>query len=131
MYIPKTNHTNQLHVMIDEVCNYLRTSYVGKKHGGFNIFNDGKLNLSTDTFVNNVSADVILPDGSSETVFSCSHMGDVSCYHPGKWEQHLEALSSRAMDTKMDLMDEKAKDYRLAFEKANAPASQAADAVFS
>ncbi|MHA1348041.1 MAG: hypothetical protein ACTSO3_16690 [Candidatus Heimdallarchaeaceae archaeon] len=43
---------NKLRTIADE----LTTDYQGKKHGGYNIFSDGNLGISRDTYACNISA---------------------------------------------------------------------------
>ena len=113
------------------ICDYLRTRYESKKHGGYNIYSDDKIFASTDTYVPNVDLMVILPDNKKEYVFSCSYHGTVSTYHPGKWEDYIEKLYLKALDVKSEKDKEAKRERELKEQAEKAPASKEADTVFN
>ena len=130
MYRQQTHQSNKIHGQIRTVCDYLRTRYSSKKHGGFNIYEDDKILAVTDTCVPNVDLSVKV-DGKLEHVFGCSYHGDQVTYHPGKWEQYLSDLDQKALAVKQQreeremLLDQ---EERAECERA---ASEAANKVFA
>lgn len=116
------------------VCEYLKTDYVSKKHGGYNIYRDDKIILETDTYVPNTCAKVILPNNMIEYVFSASYSGQISCYHTGKWEEYLDQLYQKAIAIQMQKEKERIEEEIEEEEKAKkikeAPASEEANKVF-
>lgn len=97
-----TNKTNIIHSKIQTVCNYLTTRYAGKKHGGYNIYEDDKIVASTDTYVPNVNLRVKVND-ETEHVFGCSYDGSCTTYYTGLWEDYLDKLYLKATETRYQL----------------------------
>jgi len=130
MYRQQTHQSSKIHGQIRTVCDYLRTRYSSKKHGGFNIYEDDKILAVTDTCVPNVDLHVKVGN-EKEYVFGCSYHGDQVTYHPGKWEDYLDELFDKATEVKNHLREVQQKQMeqeRLDCERA---ASEAADSVFS
>lgn len=130
MYNQRTKHTDSIHGKIITVCQFLRTRYASKKHGGYNIYEDDKIMVSTDTCVPNVDLYVKV-NGNREYVFGCSYDGHQVTYHTGKWEQYLDELYDRAVETRRIVEDQKAQERIEAKLIAEAPASPEAEAVFN
>ena len=132
-YVTPTDRTHKIHSMIILVCNMLTTSYESKKHGGFNIYQDDKIQSYVDTYVPNVTLNVKTPkEGKTilETVFSCNYNGDFVTYHEGEWERHLETLYAKAQKVKAQKDEEARIKREEAKAQAEAPASPEADKVF-
>ena len=72
----------------------LRTRHEGKKHGGYDIYEDDKVSIWYDTYFPNVS--VYLMDEAKTCVYSRSGHGIVSIHRPGAWEAYCESLMPRA-----------------------------------
>lgn len=79
------------------LCDYMKTKYVSKKHGGYNIFEDDKVRLCLDTYVWNIDVYVKKPNGEEVLVLSRSYAGYNQVYHPGKWEDHIMNLRDKAL----------------------------------
>jgi hypothetical protein len=126
-----TNRTKEIHRQIITVCTYLRS----KKHGVYNIFEDAKLYMSTETEVLNVDCSVVLRDGTHENVFrsiDCFASGyrGPSTYHPGRWEGYLRQLWEQALTVKEKADTDRDEATRKAQAELEKPASSRADAVF-
>lgn len=130
-YYPKNARTNDIHRQIITICEYLKTGYESKKHGGYNIYLDDKIHASTDTYVANVDLEIILPHSKNELVFSCSYTGDCITYHTGKWEEYLEKLYEKAIKIKeeRDIGFQQKREEEI--KKAKSPASKMADEIFN
>lgn len=120
-----------IHRKIIKICEFLRTDYKSKKHGGYNIFDDGKLHLEVDTYVPNCEASIILPSGIKETAFSCSYSCHNPLYHKGKWTDHLEILYQRALEAETQQTQKALAKKKASDEKRNAPTSDEANEVFN
>ena len=68
----------------------LRTRYQGKGHGGYCIYEDGKIQILYDTYFPNV--DVYLKDANKTHAYSRSGHGHVNVHHPGAWESYVQTL---------------------------------------
>lgn len=69
---------------------YLKTAYQGKKHGGYDIYEDDKVRIIYDTYYPNVDVYVKTPDGAKHLVLCRSGHGYNQEYHPGDWEMYLQ-----------------------------------------
>lgn len=123
--------TKDIHAKIIAVCTFLRTRYEGKKHGGYNIYEDDKIIASCDTYVPNVNLNIKLPNNTNESVFSCSYSGDFANYHAGKWELYLNDLYEKACLVMAQKEEERRREVVEKERKDKAPASKEADSVFT
>lgn len=130
MYRNKTRTTDEIHGKIIAVCNYLRTRYSSKNHGGFNIYEDDKIIAATDTYVSNVDLYVKI-NNEKEYVFGCNYDGHQVTYHSGKWEDYLNNLYQCAMVVKKEKELDQAQKLEEERLKAESPASEDADSVFN
>lgn len=82
------------------VAKHLRTRYESKKHGGYDIYEDDKIIISSDTYYPNLS--VYVKDGNkSICVLSRSGHGYNQEYHPGKWESYIrDVLMPHAIEAR-------------------------------
>ena len=83
--------------MADLVAREMHTQTIGKKHGGYLIYDDGKMVISLDTFTPNINISIIQEE-QPISVFSAGHRSwdRPGVFHPGRWIDHLEKLSERA-----------------------------------
>lgn len=112
------------------VCNHISNKYVTKKHGGYKIYEDDKVIVSTDDYVPNVDLSVKTTSGL-ERVFGCSYTGGEVTYHSGKWEEYLDSLYKKAFEVHKE--KEAIKNIQLEKEKmlAESCASDLANEVFN
>jgi hypothetical protein len=130
MKYPRSKRTDEIHRTIQFICKYLRNNYVSKKHGGYNIYTDNKIELITDTYVPNVECIIKIPEGKIEKVFSCGYSGDNVTYHKGKWEEYLSNLYEQAKTKKKEKDNFNAEIKRTEIENVMKGASEEANKIF-
>lgn len=92
------------------IAQHLTTRYEGKKHGGYQVYEDEKVAIWYDTYYPNLT--VYVKDGDKQVaVLSRSGHGYNAEYHPGQWEDYLRSLYPNAIEAK------KAKEVELAAKK--------------
>ena len=81
------------------VAREMHTQTTRKKHGGHQIYDDGKLVISLDTFTPNINVSIIREEQPIR-VFSAGYRNwdRPWVFHPGGWIDHLEKLSERAQN---------------------------------
>ena len=81
---------------------HLTTRTASKKHGGYQIYEDGKVVICLDTYVPNLDIQVIGPDGERITVFSAAYHSwhNPSIHRPGAWVQHILDLQPKIQEVK-------------------------------
>lgn len=88
------------------VAEFLRTSYSAKKHGGYSIYDDGKIRVSLDTYVPNVDiwvygVDPESPDRPTRVYAASYHsVARPETFKPGKWLDHLAQLALKAEEVR-------------------------------
>lgn len=103
-----------------EVAGWLRTRHESKKHGGYDIYEDDKIEIWYDTYFPNLS--IYVKKGSEKVcVLSKSGHGHVSEYHPGKWEDYIRELHPRALEAKRKIDEERVQKEQLDHNKKFAP----------
>lgn len=82
------------------IAKHLQTDYQSKKHGGYEIYEDEKILIKSDTYYPNL--DVWVKDGDKKVlVLLRSGHGYNQEYHPGKWEVYIHnVLMPRAIEAK-------------------------------
>ena len=80
------------------VAREMSTRYSSNKHGGYKVFEDGKIRISLHTYVPNLDIQV-LRDGQATTVYSAAYHSHrrPDRLHPRMWVQHLEELYQRPL----------------------------------
>ena len=73
----------------------LRTDYIAKKHGGYDIYQDDRLRIVVDTYVPNIGI-CLVDRGQRVCVFSTAYHSAPTIYRPGHWEEYLADLSKQA-----------------------------------
>ena len=103
--------------MAIQVAQEMHNHTVSKKHGEYQIFEDGKIQICLDTWVPNIEVDVVQGD-KRITVFSAAYHSLLrpTQFHPGKWMEHLEKLNSQADQIRQE--KEAARDERNRREEA-------------
>ena len=73
----------------------MSTRHSSNKHGGYKVFEDGKISISLDTYVPNLDIQV-LRDGQATTVYSAAYHSHrhPDRLHPGMWVQHWRNSTS-------------------------------------
>ena len=89
--------------MASQVATHLRTNYVSKKHGGYNIYEDDKIHINLDTYVPNLDIQVITPEGKT-TVFSAAYHSwrRPSIFRRGQWIQYLMGFGEQVEQAKQE-----------------------------
>ena len=85
--------------MVIEICRYLETRYEGKKHGGYLIYEDDKVELSYDTYYPNCDV-YVKTNGEKHHVFGHSGHGHDYIRRPGAWENYIEELYKKVPEAK-------------------------------
>lgn len=99
------------------VAKYLKTHYEVKKHGGYNIYEDKKIKICSDTYYPNLDIYVKTPDGKDHLVLLRSGHGYNQEYHSGEWEKYIEeVLYPKALEAKKK-MEENEKNKEMKTEK--------------
>lgn len=129
MYHKPSEKTMDIHKKIITVCEYLRTRYASKRHGGFNIYEDDKIVALTDTCVPNVDLSVKILE-EQEYVFGCNYDGHQITYHPGRWEEYLSDLYEKALEIKQKIHQVQTDRLNREREECERSASEAANNVF-
>jgi len=81
----------------------LTTRIEGKKHGGYMIFEDDKVEIIYDTYYPNVDVYVKGAEGKKHLVMCYSGHGFMQEYHHGEWESYLEdKLYAKAVEAKKE-----------------------------
>ncbi|MDO8610989.1 MAG: hypothetical protein Q7R95_10700 [bacterium] len=94
------------------IANYLRTSYKGKGHGGYNIYKDDKIIIQYDTYYPNVDVSIKIND-KWEQVLNHSGHGINYQHRSGKWEEYVsDILYPKAVEARRlsDLKDKQRKE---------------------
>ena len=93
----ETPSAERVATMAALVAREMHTQTTKKKHGGYQIYDDGKLVISLDTYVPNINVSIIREE-QPISVFSAGHRSwdRPGVFHPGRWIDHLEKLSERA-----------------------------------
>lgn len=73
------------------VATYLKTRYVGKSYGGYDIYEDEKISIDVDTYVPNIGVSINV-DGNWQIVLSYNYGGFAQVYRPGKWEHYVQVV---------------------------------------
>lgn len=86
---------------VDCITKHLQTRYEGKKHGGYNIYEDEFIELSMDTYFPNWTIIVKLPE-ERLTVASGSNQAEArpKNFIPGIWQDYINDLYKKALNTK-------------------------------
>lgn len=75
------------------VAKYTRTKYLGKSHGGYDIFQNEKIEICLDTYVPNIRVDLSIPNADGERQDLCvlfwNYGGFAQVYKPGHWEEYI------------------------------------------
>lgn len=103
------------------IATYLKTRHESKKHGGYDIYEDDKIQISYDTYFPNISIYIKFPGKDSECVYSKSGHGILSIYHPGAWEQYIDTLYPKALKAKDDLIQQRLEKEELERQKHFTP----------
>ena len=93
----ETPSAGRVATMANIVAREMHTQTIGKKHGSYLIYDDGKMVISLDTFTPNINISIIQEE-QPVSVFSAGHRSwdRPGVFHPGRWIDHLEKLSERA-----------------------------------
>jgi hypothetical protein len=91
----KNNLLNTIYLL----CGYARTDYESKKHGGYNIYSDDKIECSYDTYYPNIEV-YVKHDDKKTMVLMHNGGGFNQTYHPGKWEDYILSLREFALSAK-------------------------------
>lgn len=113
------------------IANFLRTRHEGKKHGGYNIYSDEKIEITLDTYYPNLDVRVKTPNGEEMEVYSVSGNGYINIYHPGDWELYCQdILYPRAGEAKKQHEEKlkalKEEEHRMRF----SPVTQELNQIF-
>jgi hypothetical protein len=81
------------------VAQYLTTRHESKRHGGYQIYEDEKVEIWYDTYYPNLEVYVKRGDQKT-TVLLRGGGGHTQEHHPGKWEEYVRSLSPKAMAAK-------------------------------
>jgi len=113
---------------IKMIAKELRTGYEGKKHGGYEIYEDDKIKIKNDTFAPNLFVYVKV-DGKEHLVLLRSR-GNNQEHHQGKWEQYLHNLYPKALKAREE---REAKEQEAKTREKNqkfGPASKLLNSIF-
>lgn len=80
------------------ITKYLKTRHESKKHGGYDIYEDDKIEISYDTYYPNRS--VYVKFGSKKELVHVSSDDKTSTHRPGKWEEYITELYEKALELK-------------------------------
>jgi len=117
--------------MYSEIATYLRTSYQGKKHGGYNIYEDDKIKIYYDTYYPNVDVYVKLPNGTEQMVLNRSGHGYNQEFHSGEWENYCkDILYPKALEAKKKYEEEMKKKEQAEHENKFGNATEEVDNIF-
>ena len=84
------------------VARNLTTRHVEKKHGGYDLYEDGRIRVCLDTYAPNIHIEIPAGEnGEWVTVFGKSHHTRTpNIFRPGLWVEYLELLYRRAQEIK-------------------------------
>ena len=113
--------------MASDIATHLRTRYQGKKHGGYNIYEDEKIHISLDTYVPNLDIQVITPEGR-ETVFSAAYHNwhRPGIFRPGQWVEYLMGFGEQVERAKREAKEKRETEKREDLQKRYRPIEDAA-----
>ena len=83
----------------------LRTEWRGKKHGGYNIYEDDKIVVSVDTYVPNIDISIKRGGKKLEEVYDADYFGRIYTFHPGRWQDYLAEIAHKALETVRERME--------------------------
>ena len=110
----ETPSAERVAAMAALVAREMHTETTEKKHGGYLIYDDGKLVISLDTYVPNINVSIIREE-QPISVFSAGHRSwdRPRAFHPGRWIDHLEKLSERARTVAEEREETKKKRFQM------------------
>ena len=83
------------------IANYMTSRTSSKKHGGYNHYEDGRLHISLDTFVPNITIRLHTKNGTI-TVYSAGYTNHArpDQFRPGRWISYMDQIFMTAVDNK-------------------------------
>lgn len=91
-----------------QIANYMTNRYEGKKHGGYNIYQDSKIKISYDTYYPNVEVH-INKDGLWKLVALYNGHGITQAYLSGQWVNYVDELYPQAVENEILYRKEQAR----------------------
>ena len=90
----------ELKSQLATIANYLTTRRESKKHGGYNIYADDKIEISYDTYYPNVDVYVFI-EGKKNLAALYSGHGYTQEFHNGAWVKYVtDTLYPKAVEAK-------------------------------
>ena len=90
----------QLKSKLVDIAKYLRTDYKCKKHGSYDIYDDGKVSIQYDTYYPNVQVHVYIDEKKTLAAHYSGH-GYTQEFHGGAWVNYVnDILYPKAIEAK-------------------------------
>ena len=114
--------------MARQVAAHLKTRYISKKHGGYDIYEDDRIVVSLDTYVPNVSVQVITPQGERIPVLQASYSSwsNPQVFKEGRWLGYLKKLHRKAREAERVKIQERDRKEAEESERRYGPVDDAA-----
>lgn len=118
----RDNHSSILEEAL-LVLRYLPTDVAPKRHGSYQTYQDDRIQIMRDTWIDRVVISLPLHSDAWVTVYECSPPG---IYRPGMWVQYLAGLAERARKARHQHEVDMEAERRLALAARFAPIDDAA-----